>query len=114
MVLPCYAMWGTDLAYAATQCPTLTAHMLLRNVRYLPGVCCYAVSGTDLAYAATRCPDARIGELEERLRDVEERWYRPLSAYAPDTPAICLRPRYEMGCAVLSSERVRGMATVRY
>eukprot|EP00961_Rhodomonas_salina_P026289 355010-Rhodomonas_salina.1 len=35
MLLPvCYAMSGTDIAYAAMLCPVLTLRMLLCHVRY--------------------------------------------------------------------------------
>eukprot|EP00961_Rhodomonas_salina_P042200 567204-Rhodomonas_salina.1 len=48
----CYAMCGTELAYAARHC-------LVRVARYWYRVCCYAICGTERAYAATRLPLSR-------------------------------------------------------
>eukprot|EP00961_Rhodomonas_salina_P092647 1246879-Rhodomonas_salina.2 len=46
----CYAMSGTDIAYAATRCPVLRYAMPLK-VRYRDRLCCYQ--------SATRCPVLR-------------------------------------------------------
>eukprot|EP00961_Rhodomonas_salina_P042238 567475-Rhodomonas_salina.1 len=65
----CYAMPGTDIAYAAMHCRVLTSHMLLCNsctefsqtamrwpvlTWYILLRACYAMPGTESAYAATR------------------------------------------------------------
>eukprot|EP00961_Rhodomonas_salina_P258745 3496326-Rhodomonas_salina.9 len=71
----CYAMSGTETAYAAARCPEPTRLAVLSEggrgqergrerarkergqgggrlrARYVPTLCCYAMSGTDIAYA---------------------------------------------------------------
>eukprot|EP00961_Rhodomonas_salina_P175060 2361397-Rhodomonas_salina.1 len=55
----CYAMSGTDVANAATECPVLTSPCyavsgMARGEAASVLRSCYAMSGTDLGYAATR------------------------------------------------------------
>eukprot|EP00961_Rhodomonas_salina_P024278 327005-Rhodomonas_salina.1 len=63
---PCYAMSGTDVAYALTfayamsamRCAVRIWHcvpdptLALCDVRYSDSVCCWAMSGTEILYAA--------------------------------------------------------------
>eukprot|EP00961_Rhodomonas_salina_P243856 3295132-Rhodomonas_salina.6 len=107
-VLCCYAMSGTELAYAATRCPgsrfrarlpSSLASQAPGHVPYIPTLC----SGTEIAYAQ---PFRTV------LCDV--RYWDSVCATVMRCPSTLLRIRYAMSGTGLECTATHSICDVRY